>query len=174
MADQNPNNFNNINMNQPLNNPNMNPNMNPNINPNMNFNMNPNMNPNMMMSPEQYQMMLKMQQQQFELQKKQAFEMGQLMKKQKDLILRMKQNEEKRKNENRDIILFFNHNYDILPLTFKQNTLLSEALNAYIQQTNKQNVKFKFEDQELKIDMSGKTLREVEGLTNGAEITVQC
>ena len=162
MADQNLNNFNNINMNQPQN------------NPNMNFNMNPNMNPNMMMSPEQYQMMLNMQQKQFEMQKKQAFEMGQLLKKQKDLILRMKQNDERRKNENRDIILFFNHNYNILPLTFKQNTLVYEALDAYIQQTNKHNAKFKFEDQELKMDASGKTLREVEGLSNGAEITVEC
>ena len=162
MADQNLNNFNNINMNQPQN------------NPNMNFNMNPNMNPNMMMSPEQYQMMLNMQQKQFEMQKKQAFEMGQLLKKQKDLILRMKQNDERRKNENRDIILFFNHNYNILPLTFKQNTLVNEALDTYIQQTNKRNAKFKFEDQELKMDDSGKTLREVEGLSNGAEITVQC
>ena len=51
--------------------------------------------------------------------------------------------------------------------------MVSEALNAYIQQTNKQNAKFKFEGQELKIDLSGKTLREVEGLSNGSEITVQ-
>jgi hypothetical protein len=72
-----------------------------------------------------------------------------------------------------DIILFFNHNYEILPLTFKQNSLVYEALLTYIQQSNKQNVKFKFGGQELKLDQSGKTLKEVEGLVNGSEIIVQ-
>jgi hypothetical protein len=48
-----------------------------------------------------------------------------------------------------------------------------EALLTYIQQSNKQNVKFKFGGQELKLDQSGKTLKEVEGLVNGSEIIVQ-
>jgi hypothetical protein len=138
----------------------------------MNPFMYPYMNPNMM-SPEQVQMMMRMQQQQFEMQKMQAFQIGQLLRKQKELVQRMKQNEERRQNEDLDIILFFNHNYEILPLTFKQNSLVYEALLTYIQQSNKQNVKFKFGGQELKLDQSGKTLKEVEGLVNGSEIIVQ-
>jgi hypothetical protein len=169
MAAQNPNNFN---MNQIQNNQNINANMNQNWNANMNPFMYPYMNPNMM-SPEQVQMMMRMQQQQFEMQKMQAFQIGQLLRKQKELVQRMKQNEERRQNEDLDIILFFNHNYEILPLTFKQNSLVYEALLTYIQQSNKQNVKFKFGGQELKLDQSGKTLKEVEGLVNGSEIIVQ-
>ena len=159
-------------MNQIQNNQNINANMNQNWNANMNPFMYPYMNPNMM-SPEQVQMMMRMQQQQFEMQKMQAFQIGQLLRKQKELVQRMKQNEERRQNEDLDIILFFNHNYEILPLTFKQNSLVYEALLTYIQQSNKQNVKFKFGGQELKLDQSGKTLKEVEGLVNGSEIIVQ-
>jgi hypothetical protein len=169
MAAQNPNNFN---MNQIQNNQNINANMNQNWNANMNPFMYPYMNPNMM-SPEQVQMMMRMQQQQFEMQKMQAFQIGQLLRKQKELVQRMKQNEERRQNEDLEIILFFNHNYEILPLTFKQSSFVSEALLTYIQQSNKQNVKFKFGGQELKLDQSGKTLKEVEGLVNGSEIIVQ-
>ena len=168
MAAQNPNNFN---VNNLQNNQNINANMNQNWNAYMNPFMYPYMNPNMM-TPEQVQMMMRMQQQQFEMQKMQARQIGQILKKQKELVLRMKHDEESRKNEDLDIILFFNHNYEILPLTFKQKTLVAEALQTYIQQTNKQNVKFKFGAQELKTE-SGKALKEVEGLINGSEIIVQ-
>ena len=111
---------------------------------------------------------------QFELQKQQARQLGQLLKKQKEFIEEMKRKEEERKkeDENKEIILFFNHDYDILPLTFKKNTSVLEALNEYINKTNKQNVIFKYEGKELKMDYSGTSLKEVEGLVNGAEITV--
>ena len=172
----NNNNMNNNNMNNNMNNNNMNNNnMN---NNNMNNNMN-NMNMGNMgnfmpqMSPQQYQMWMNMQLQQFEMQKQQARQIGQLLKRQKELMEEMKRKEEARKNEDRDIILFFNHNYDILPLTFKQSTFVSEALMKYLEQTSKQNVKFKFEDIELKIDSSAKTLKDIKGLVNGAEIIVE-
>ena len=85
----------------------------------------------------------------------------------------MKRRERERKEEDSEIILFFNHNYDILPLTFKKSTFLFEALTAYIEKSNKRNPKFKFGDKELKLDLnSGKILGEIEGLVNGAEITV--
>ena len=174
----NMNNNNNHNMNNNLN---YNHNMNNNINPNMN-NMNNNINQNMnnmnnnmgfvpQMSPEQFK---KMQDQQFELQKQQARQIGQLLKKQKEFIEEMKRKDEQRKKEDdeKEIILFFNHNYDILPLTFKKSTTILEALNDYISKTNKQNVIFKHEGQELKMDYSGKSLKDIEGLLNGSEITV--
>ena len=173
------NNFFNNNMNN-----NANHNMNNNINPNMNNmnNMNNNINPNMnnmnnnigfmpQMSPEQFQMM---QRQQFELQKQQARQIGQLLKKQKEFIEEMKRKDEQRKKEDdeKEIILFFNHDYDILPLTFKKSTTVLEALSDYINKTNKQNVIFKHEGKELKMDYSGTSLKDVEGLLNGSEITV--
>ena len=165
----NNNNMNNNNMNNNnMNNNNMNNNnMNNNIN-NMNMG---NFMPQM--SPQQYQMWMNIQQQQFEMQKQQARQIGQLLKRQKELMEEIKRKEEARNNEDRDIILFFNHNYDILPLTFKQSTFVSEALMKYLEQTNKQNVKFKFEDIELKIDNSAKTLKDIKGLVNGAEIIVE-
>jgi len=175
-ANHNMNNNANHNMNN-----NANHNMNNNINPNMN-NMNNNINPNMnnmnnnigfmpQMSPEQFQMM---QRQQFELQKQQARQIGQLLKKQKEFIEEMKRKDEQRKKEEdeKEIILFFNHDYDILPLTFKKSTTVLEALSDYINKTNKQNVIFKHEGKELKMDYSGTSLKDVEGLLNGSEITV--
>ena len=162
-------NFNN-NANQNMNND-PNPNMNNRANPNMN-NMNNNMGFMPQMSPQQYQMMMNMQKQQFELQKQQARQIGQLLKRQKEFVEGIKRREEERKKEDREIILFFNHDYDILPLTFRQSTTVIEALTEYLNKSNKQNVIFKFEGKELKLDFSGQSLRDIEGLINGSEITV--
>ena len=50
-----------------------------------------------------------MMKQHFEMQKMQARQIGQLLKRQKDLVEEMKRREEARKNEDREVILFFNH-----------------------------------------------------------------
>ena len=169
------NNFFNYNMNNNqnhnMNNMNNNPNHNMNNMNNMNMNNMNNMGFMPQMSPEQFQMM---QRQQFEMQKQQARQIGQLLKKQKEFIEEMKRKDEQRKKEydEKEIILFFNHDYDILPLTFKKSTTVLEALNDYINKTNKQNVIFKHEGKELKMDFSGTSLKDVEGLLNGSEITV--
>ena len=126
------------------------------------------------MSPQEYQRMMLLQNQQFEMQKQQARQIGELLKRQKELIEEMKIKEEARKNEDRKIIIFFNHNYDILPLEFRQSTLISEALMKYMEESKKENPKFKYEGLELKIDTSGKSLRDIEGLLNGSEIIVEC
>ena len=157
MQGQNQNQF-QQNFNQPMNNFQQNNNQ---------FQGNMNYNQNMMpqMSP-QYQMMM-------EMKKQQARQIGELLKKQRQLVENIQRREQEKKNENREIILFFNHNYDILPLTFRQDTLICEALSEYIKQTNKQNAKFKFEEQELVLgENSAKSLGDIEGLVNGAEITV--
>ena len=167
---QNQNNYNQNmgNINQfPQNNNYMNMNMNMNMNNMNNANMG-NMMPGM--SPQQYQMMME---QQFEMQKMQARQIGQLLRRQKDLVEKMKKREEARKNEDREIILFFNHNYDILPLTFKQSNFVYEVLMKYIEEKNIGNCKFKFEDIELKIDTSAQTLKDIKGLINGSEIIVE-
>ena len=142
---------------------------------------NNNLNQNMMnmgfmsqMSPQQIQMIMNMKNQQlFEMQKQQAREIGQMLRRQKNFIEEMKRREEQMKKEDREIILFFNHNYNILPLTFKQSTPLAEALAKYIEETHIQNPTFKHENKELKIDFSGRNLEDV-NLINGDEITVIC
>ena len=135
----------------------------------MQFMMNPNMMP--MMNPQQQQI-------QFELAKRQAFEMGRTLKQQKEMMERImyyrNQREERRKTG--EIVIFFNYKkeYDILPITLTADKLILEALNEYIEQSQKQNVKFKFKGKELKLDdTSGRRLHELEGLVSGEEIIVQ-
>ena len=130
-----------------------------------NMNYMPQQNNMLQMSPQQMQL--------FEMQKMQARQLGALLKKQKDLVERMKRNEEQKQNEDKEVIIFFNHNYDILPLSFKQNsTMVCEALSKYIEQTQKNNVKFKYEGIELNKE-DFKSLKEL-GIINGSEITVEC
>ena len=135
----------------------------------MQFMMNPNMMP--MMNPQQQQI-------QFELAKRQAFEMGRTLKQQKEMMERImyyrNQREERRKTG--EIVIFFNYKkeYDILPITLTADKLILEALNEYIEQSQKQNVKFKFKGKELKLDdTSGRRLHELEGLVSGEEIIVE-
>ena len=135
----------------------------------MQFMMNPNMMP--MMNPQQQQI-------QFELAKRQAFEMGRTLKQQKEMMERImyyrNQREERRKTG--EIVIFFNYKkeYDILPITLTADKLIVEALNEYIEQSQKQNVKFKFKGKELKLnDTSGRRLHELEGLVSGEEIIVE-
>ena len=123
------------------------------------------------MSPQQYQWWMMYL---FEMEKQLARQNGELLKRQKELVEEMKKKEEARKNEDREIILFFKHNYNVLPLEFRQSTLISEALMKYMELSKKENPKFKFEDLELKVDASGKSLREIKGLLNGSEIIVEC
>lgn len=132
-------------------------------------------NNNMNYMPQQNNMsqMSQQQMQLFEIQKMQARQLGALLKKQKELVERMKRNEEQKQNEDREVIIFFNHNYDILPLSFKQNsTMVCEALSKYIEQTQKNNAKFKYEGIELNKE-DFKSLKEL-GIINGSEITVEC
>ena len=135
----------------------------------MQFMMNQNMMP--MMNPQQQQI-------QFELAKRQAFEMGRTLKQQKEMMERImyyrNQREERRKTG--EIVIFFNYKkeYDILPITLTADKLILEALNEYIEQSQKQNVKFKFKGKELKLnDTSGRRLHELEGLVSGEEIIVE-
>ena len=135
----------------------------------MQFMMNPNMMP--MMNPQQQQI-------QFELAKRQAFEMGRTLKQQKEMMERIMyyRNQREKKKKTGEIVIFFNYKkeYDILPITLTADKLILEALNEYIEQSQKQNVKFKFKGKELKLDdTSGRRLHELEGLVSGEEIIVE-
>ena len=164
-------------------NPQQNPQPNPQMNPQPNPQMNPQINPQMI--PQQFQnfnpwfnMMPQMSQQEqqriFEQKKKQAREMGQILLEQKKMMEMINANRAKREKERQEgeIVLFFNHQYDILPITFKANDFVPEVLTKYLQQSGKQNVKFRFRDMEL-TENTPKYLYEIEGLRSGEEIIVE-
>ena len=120
------------------------------------------------MSPEQIQM-------QNELMKKQALHYGQTIKKQKEIMEQINLNRKIREQQRKtgEIVLFFIHDDDILPITFTADQMVVEALSEYIAKSGKNNVKFYFKKKELKInDTSGKALHELEGLRSGEEIKV--
>ena len=163
--------------------PQINPQMNPQINPQMNPQINPQINPQMI--PQQFQnfnpwfnMMPPMsqedQQRIFEQKQKQAREIGKMLlgqQKMKQMINAIKEIIEKERQEG-EIVLFFNHQYDILPITVKANDLVPEVLAKYLQQSGKQNVKFRFRNMEL-TEGTPKYLYEIEGLRYGEEIIVE-
>ena len=166
-------------------------NINPQVNINPQHNANPphfpqnnqiNVNPQFQKSPnfnnQNMMMQQKRQQMEYELKKKEAIQLGEILKKQNEIMDQIKINgqinDQQRKTG--EIVLFFkhaDHNYDILPLTFTADQMVVEALTEYMTKSGKNNVKFYFKGKELKVnDTSGKLLYEVEGLKSGEEIKV--
>ena len=129
-------------------------------NPNM-FNMKP------MMTPEQQKMYM-------ELMKKQAKELGETMKKQRDIMTQIAQNRKKREEEriNGELVLFFNHNDDLLSITIKANEMVPVLISKYMEKTHKNNIQFFFRENELGLN-DGRLLYEIEGLVSGEEIIVK-
>ena len=134
-----------------------------------NFMSNPNMFMMPPMNPEQQQFMLNML-------KREAFQKGQILKKQKETMEMIHRNRMKREEERKtgELVLFFNYKYDILPITITADKIIPELLNMYIVQSGNQNVKFFFKENELKVDdQSCRQLYEIEGLRTGEEIIVK-
>ena len=129
-------------------------------NPNM-FNMKP------MMTPEQQKMYM-------ELMKKQAKELGETMKKQRDIMTQIAQNRKKREEEriNGELVLFFNHNDDLLSITIKANEMVPVLISKYMEKTHKNNIQFFFRENELGLN-DGRLLYEIDGLVSGEEIIVK-
>ena len=135
----------------------------------LNFMPNPNMFMMPPMNPEQQQFMLNML-------KREAFQKGQILKKQKETMEMIHRNRMKREEERKtgELVLFFNYKYDILPITITADKIIPELLNMYIVQSGNQNVKFFFKENELKVDdQSCRQLYEIEGLRTGEEIIVK-
>ena len=135
----------------------------------LNFMSNPNMFMMPPMNPEQQQFMLNML-------KREAFQKGQILKKQKETMEMIYRNRMKREEERKtgELVLFFNYKYDILPITITADKIIPELLNMYIVQSGNQNVKFFFKENELKVDdQSCRQLYEIEGLRTGEEIIVK-
>jgi len=129
-------------------------------NPNM-FNMKP------MMTPEQQKMYM-------ELMKKQGKELGETMKKQRDIMVQIAQNRAKREEErkNGELVLFFNHNDDLLSITIKANEMVPILISKYMEKTHKNNIQLFFRENELGLN-DGRLLYEIEGLVSGEEIIVK-
>ena len=129
-------------------------------NPNM-FNMKP------MMTPEQQKMYM-------ELMKKQAKELGETMKKQRDIMTQIAQNRKKREEEriNGELVLFFNHNDDLLSITIKANEMVPVLISKYMEKTHKNNIQLFFRENELGLN-DGRLLYEIDGLVSGEEIIVK-
>ena len=137
----------------------------PNQMPMGNFMFNPMFNMGPMMTPEQQYM---------EVMKSQAKEMGQTLLKQKKLMEQINQNRAKREEQrkNGELVLFFNHNDDLISITVNASIYVSQLLDKYIQTTQKNNVKLIFKGNEFN-ENDARCLYEIEGLVSGEEIIVQ-
>ena len=139
----------------------------PNQMPMGNFMFNPMFNMRPMMTPEQQKMYM-------EVMKSQAKEMGQTLLKQKKLMEQINQNRAKREEQrkNGELVLFFNHNDDLISITVNASIYVSQLLDKYIQTTQKNNVKLIFKGNEFN-ENDARCLYEIEGLVSGEEIIVQ-
>ena len=77
----------------------------------------------------------------------------------------------------RKIIIFFKfirseYDFDSLPIEFKANTKLKYALEKYKHDSNKQNVRFMLDEQELSLN-DERSLGEIEEINDGEEIRVE-
>ena len=139
----------------------------PNQMPMGNFMFNPMFNMRPMMTPEQQKMYM-------EVMNSQGREMGQTLLKQKKLMEQISQNRKKREEErkNGELVLFFNHNDDLISITVKANIMIPELIEKYAQTTQKNNFKMIFKGNELN-ENDARALYEIEGLVSGEEIIVQ-
>ena len=108
---------------------------------------------------------------------KSSQEIGHIFQQQKGIMLDLQKRKKERENKRkkRNIILFFNHNGDILPLEFNANKSIEDVLKKYIDMTQLKNVKFKYKNIELLENDSNHLLNEFEckGLVTGSEILVE-
>ena len=133
-------------------------------------------NPNVFqpMTPEQQKMLL-------EIEKQKAFNAGKILKEQRRLMEELMNNRKKREEYRKtgEITLFFKYKPNELYSTAVNITadkMIPELLHQYITESGIENtnLKFKFRNEELKInDASGRQLYEIDGLTSGEEIVVE-
>ena len=99
---------------------------------------------------------------------------GHIFNQQKGIMVDLQQRKQERENKRkkREIICFFNHNGDILPLEFHVNKSIEDVLKKYLDITKLKNVKFKYKDIELKENDTNHLLNEY-GLVTGSEILVE-
>jgi len=101
-----------------------------------------------------------------------AKEIGKIFKEEKQIELQNKKKEREKKKKIKEIVLFFNHNNNIIPITFKQYNYLYEVISIYKEKTNKKNsnLKFIFKGNELTNDDLKLCLYQIKGMVTGEEI----
>ena len=93
-------------------------------------------------------------------------------------FIRKELDERKKKRQmekqNKDLVLFFNYKGKILPIDCNANDLILQTVEKYKKEIHKEkeNLKFRYKEKELKIDLSAKKLYE-EDILNGEEIIVE-
>ena len=106
-----------------------------------------------------------------------AKEIGKIFKEEKQIMvdLQNKKKEKEKKRKIKEIVLFFNRNNKILPLTFNQCNFLFEIFNKNKEETNNKynnNLKFVFKGYEFTHDDLKLCLYQVKGMVTGEEIIV--
>ena len=103
-----------------------------------------------------------------------AKEIGKIFKEEKQIMLELQSKKKKRGKKIKEIVIFFNHNNNILPLTFKSYNRLNDIFNKYKEQTNNKykNLKFVFKTREFTNDDLNLCLGKIKGMVTGEEIVV--
>ena len=103
-----------------------------------------------------------------------AKEIGKIFKEEKQIMIELqnKKKEREKMKKNKEIVLFFNHNNKIIPLTFKQYNYLYEIVSRYKEKTNNKNsnFKFNFKGNEFTNDNLKLYLYKIKGMVTGEEI----
>ena len=106
-----------------------------------------------------------------------AKEIGKIFKEEKQIMVDLQNKKKERENKRKikEIVLFFNRNNKILPLTFNQCNFLCEIFSKYKEETNNKynnNLKFAFKGYEFTHDDLKLCLYQVKGMVTGEEIIV--
>ena len=147
---------------------------NPNQQPQINQNQQPIGN---MFNQNNYGMMQEQQKINLEVNKKLGYEMGEILKKQKQIMNQIIIIEDAREKQrkNGDLVLYFNHNNDygeLFTITIKANEFVALLVDEYVKHTNNRNVRLFFKENEL-TENDARYLYEIEGLVSGEEIIVK-
>ena len=132
---------------------------------------------NNMFNQNNYGMMQEQQKINLEVNKKLGYEMGEILKKQKQIMNQIIIIEDAREKQrkNGDLVLAFNHNNDygeLFTITIKANEFVASLVNEYVKHTNNRNVRLFFKENEL-TENDARCLYEIEGLVSGEEIIVK-
>ena len=105
-----------------------------------------------------------------------AKEIGKIFKEEKQIMVEL-QNKKKgreKKEKIKEIVLFFNHNNKIMPITFKKYNYLYDIIRRYRKETNNKNsnLKFIFKGNEFTNDDLKLCLYQIKGMITGEEIIV--
>ncbi len=149
------------------------------FNPNQQPQINQNQYPmgNNMFNQNNYNMMQEQQRINLEEKKRQGKEIGEMLLKQRKMMIQIGENRKKWEEErkNGELMLAFNHNNDygeLFSITIKAKEFVASLVDEYVKHTNNRNVRLFFKENEL-TENDARCLYEIEGLVSGEEIIVK-